>query len=93
MKKKTTIVAVLAVLVVLLFTQSSNASPQRKVEFWEFYAVKETPCYFAEYDGEKWLVVFNQKLKPFARNEYISNVLVGEQTYINPCLLYTSRCV
>lgn len=84
MSKKTTILAVLVVLVVLLFTQGSNASTQTRTEFWNFYASKETPCYLAEIDSRNlWLVKFEQKLKPFRENEFVSNVWLGETTYTN----------
>lgn len=83
MKKKTVIIAVLVALAVLLFSQGSGASPRNKVESWEFYAAKETACYVAEYNGKHWLLSFDKPLKPFKKNEFISNVWVGIETYIN----------
>lgn len=84
MSKKTTILAVLVVLVVLLFTQGSKAKMPNRVETWNFYAAKETACYLAEIDNKGlWLVKFEQKLKPFKPNEFISNVLLGDTTYTN----------
>ena len=83
MSKKITIVAVLAVLVVLLFTQGSNASTQTRTEFWNFYASKETPCYTARYDGSHWIISFDKPLKPFAKGEFISNSFIGTETYIS----------
>lgn len=90
MNKKSTFIAVLVVLVVLLFASNSNASPKNKIEYYDFYALKDTPCYLAQYDGQKWLVVFDKQLKPFKRNEYISSSWVGEQTYISPNGLRTT---
>lgn len=81
MKKKSVIVAALVVLVVLLFNQNSTASPQNKIERWDFYAAKDTPCYVAQYDGYHWLISFDKPLKPFKKNEFISNSFIGTEIY------------
>jgi hypothetical protein len=84
MKKKVTIAAVLVVLAVLLFSQNTDASPQNKIESWDFYAAKQTDCYLAEINEKSlWLVKFDQKLKPFKANEFVSNDWLGETTYTN----------
>lgn len=85
MKKKTVLIAVLVVLVVLFFTQQGNSKNTKgRVELWNYYASKETPCYLAELGSENlWLVKFEQKLKPFKPNEFVSNYWLGETTYTN----------